>query len=51
MHERTVVEERITLIKEPQSEYIGHFAASTVSGQSLFNVLISYFVVQVSFIP
>ena len=31
MHERTVVKEHITLIKEPQSEYIGHFAASTGS--------------------
>ena len=38
MHERTVVEEHITLIKEPQSEYIGHFAASTGSSQPLFNV-------------
>ena len=33
-----IVEEHITLIKEPQSEYIGHFAASTGSSQSLFNV-------------
>ena len=39
MHERTVVEEHIKLIKEPQSEDIGHFAASTGSSQSLFNVL------------
>ena len=38
MHERTVVEEHIALIKEPQSKYIGHFAASTGSSQSLFNV-------------
>ena len=38
MYERSVVEEHITLIKEPQSEYIGHFAASTGSSQSLFNV-------------
>ena len=38
MHERTVVEEHITLIKELQSEYIGHFAASTGSSQPLFNV-------------
>ena len=37
-HKRTVVEEHITLIKEPQSEYIGHFAASTGSSQTLFNV-------------
>ena len=29
MYERTVVEEHITLSKEPQSEYIDHFAAST----------------------
>ena len=49
MHERTVVEEHITLLKEPQSEYIGHFAASTGSSQSLFNVF--DFVFQVSFIP
>ena len=34
MHKRTVVEEHITLIKEPQSEYIRHFAASTGSSQS-----------------
>ena len=38
MHERTVVEEHITLIKEPQSECIGHFVASTRSSQPLFNV-------------
>ena len=38
MHKRTVVVKHITLIKEPQSEYIGHFAASTGSSQSLFNV-------------
>ena len=38
MHERTVVEERLTLIKEPQSKHIGHFAASTGSSQHLFNV-------------
>ena len=38
MHERTVVEEHIALNKEPQSKYIGHFAASTGSSQSLFNV-------------
>ena len=38
MHERTVVEEHIALIKEPQFENIGHFAASTVSSQPLFNV-------------
>ena len=35
---KLIVEEHITLIKEPQSEYIGHFAASTGSSQSLFNV-------------
>ena len=38
MHERTVVEEHIKLIIEPQSEYIGHFAASTGSSQLLFNM-------------
>ena len=39
MHDRTVVvEEHITLIKEPQPEYMGHFAASTGSRQPLFNV-------------
>ena len=38
MHKRIVVEEHITLIKEPQSEYIGHFAAPTGSSQPLFNV-------------
>ena len=38
MHERTVVEELITLIKETQSGYIGHFAASPGSSQPLFNV-------------
>ena len=38
MHECTVVEEYITLIKKPQSEYTGHFAASTGSSPSLFNV-------------
>ena len=38
MHKRTVVEEHITLIKEPQSEYIRYFAASTSSNQPLFNV-------------
>ena len=38
MHERTVVEEHTTLIKTPQSEYIGHFAASTGLSQPLFNV-------------
>ena len=27
MHKRTVVEEHITLIKESQSEYIGHFCS------------------------
>ena len=37
MHECTVVEEHIILIKEPQSEYFGHFAASTGSSQPLFN--------------
>ena len=42
MHKRTVVEEHITLIKEPQSEYIGHFAASTGSSQSLFYGIIDY---------
>ena len=42
MHKRTVVEEHITLIKEPQSEYIGHFAVSTGSSQSLFNGIIDY---------
>ena len=42
MHKRTVVEKHITLIKEPQSEYIGHFAASTSSSQSLFNGIIDY---------
>ena len=42
MHERTVVEEHTTLIKEPQSEYIVHFAASTSSNQSLFNGIIDY---------
>ena len=51
MHERTVVKEHTTLIKERQSECIGHFAASTGSSQALFNCLISYFVFQVSFIP
>ena len=38
MHERTVVEEHTTLIKERQSECICHFAASTGSSQALFNV-------------
>ena len=38
MYERSVVEEHITLIKKPQSEDIGHIAASTGSSQSLFNV-------------
>ena len=38
MYKRTVVEEHLTFIKEPRSEYIGHFAASTGSSQSLFNV-------------
>ena len=38
MHERTVVEEHIKLIKEPQSEYFCHFAASTDSSQPRFNV-------------
>ena len=42
MHNRTVVEEHQTLIKEPQSEYIGHFAASAGSSQSLFNGIIDY---------
>ena len=42
MHKRTVVEELIILIKEPQSEYIRHFAASTGSSQSLFNGIIGY---------
>ena len=42
MHKRTVVEEHVILIKEPQSEYIGHFAASTGSIQSLFNGIIGY---------
>ena len=51
MYERTVVEEHITLIKESQSEYIGHFSASIGSSQPLFNVLISYFVFQVSLKP
>ena len=37
MHERTVVEGHITL-KEPISEYIGHFGTSTGSSQPLFNV-------------
>ena len=35
MHKRTVIEERSALIKEPQSAYIGHFAASIpVQGNS-----------------
>ena len=38
MHKRIVIGEHITLIKEPKSEYIGHFAATTGSGQPLFNV-------------
>ena len=38
MHQRTVVEEHITLIKEPQSEYMGHFATSIGSSQPVFNV-------------
>ena len=38
MHKRTVVEEHITRIKEPQPKYIGHFAASTGSSQHLFKV-------------
>ena len=38
MHKRTVVEEHITLVKEPQSDYIDHFAVSTGSNQLLFNV-------------
>ena len=42
MHKRTVVEEHITLIKEPQTKYTGHFAASTGSSQSLFNGIIDY---------
>ena len=42
MHKRTVVEEHVTLIKELQSEYIGHFAASTGSSQSLFNGIINF---------
>ena len=52
MHERTAVEKHITLIKEPQSEYIGHFAAS-IPVQANFDLmcLILYFVFQVLFIP
>ena len=42
MHKRTVLEKHIKLIKEPQFEYIGHFAASTGSSQSLFNGTIDY---------
>ena len=42
MHKRTVVEEHITLVKEPQYEYLGHFAASTGSRQSLFNGVIDH---------
>ena len=49
MHKRTVVEEHITRIKEPQRKYIGHFAASTGSSQHLFKVF--DFVFQISFIP
>ena len=41
-HKCTVVEEHMTLIKPPQSEYIGHFAASTGSSQSLFSGIINY---------
>ena len=42
MHKRPVVEELLALIQEPQSEYIGHFAASTGSSQFLFNGIIYY---------
>ena len=42
MHKCTIVEEHITLIKEPQSECIGHFAAFTGFSQSLFNRIIDY---------
>ena len=42
MHKRTVVEEHVTLIKEPQSEYFDHFVAFTGSSQSLFNRIIDH---------
>ena len=53
MHQRTVVEEHITLIKEPQSEYIVHFAVAylPVLANPYLMCLISYFVFQISFIP
>ena len=38
MHERTAVKELEKFIKEPQSEHIGHFAASASSSQPLCNV-------------
>ena len=42
LHQRTVVEEHITLLKEPDSQYIGHFATSHGSSLAIFNGIIAY---------
>ena len=42
LHQRTVVEEHITLLKEPQSQYVGHFTAASGSSQSIFNGMIAH---------
>ena len=42
LHQRTVVEEHITLLNEPQSQYVGHFTAASGSSQSIFNGMIAH---------
>jgi len=42
MHKRTVVEEHITLLTEPKSQYVGHFTTATGSSQSIVNGILDY---------
>ena len=42
LHQRTVVEEHITLLNEPQSQYVGHFTTASGSSQSIFNGMIAH---------
>ena len=43
LHQRTIVEEHITLLSEPDSQYIGHFATTQGSSLAIFNGIINYF--------
>jgi len=42
LQKRIVVEDHITLLKEPDSQYVSHFATTQGSSQAIFSGIVAY---------